>query len=251
MKFSNITDHTFWDSKYAINKPRYSLHDPFYGKRGLLAKTLLPWLKDAKDVLEIGCGSSRFLMFFNMVAGRDTYGIDFSNEGLRNLQIMAEHHGINHKLYFGDVFEHDLEGRKFDIVFHSGLVEHFSNLDIFFKRCRFFCKDRAIMIFMMPNMQNMAWSWHRRVCPVNFKAHIHYTREKVIQGLSPYFTVTVARPWGYPQLYAGGTPESFLAKLLKWANIGIMLFISLTIWGYKGSVGKRLASTWLFLCQVK
>ena len=250
-KFSNITDRSFWDAKYVRHRPRYSLYDPFYGRKGLLAKTLLPWLNNAKDVLEIGCGSSRFLMFFNMVAGLDTYGLDFSVEGLRSLQMMAEHHGIHHTLYLGDMFEQELEGRKFDIVFHSGLVEHFSDLALFFDRCRFFCKENGRMIFMMPNMQNLAWKWHRRVCPANFEAHIKYTKDTIIQELSRHFTVAVSRPWGYPQLYAGGPPESVSARLLKFMNIGLILLISFTIPGYKGSVGDRLASTLLFLCQAK
>lgn len=251
MKFSNITDHSFWDARYAGNKPRYSLYDPFYGKRGLLAKTLSPWLRKANDILEIGCGSSRYMMFFSIVAGLNTYGLDFSREGLQNLQRMAAVHGINFRLHSGDMFEVNLEGRKFDIVFHSGLVEHFSNLDLFFERCRFFCKDNGLMIFLMPNMQNLAWSWHSRLCPINFNAHIPYTKERIIHWLSRYFTVTIARPWGYPQLYAGGLPESVLATLIRYVNIGLILWISFAVVGYKGSVSKRLASTWLFVCRAR
>jgi ubiquinone/menaquinone biosynthesis C-methylase UbiE len=251
MKFSNVTDQSFWDAKYEGKRPRYSLNDPFYGKRGLLAKTLLPLLKDAKDVLEIGCGSSRFMMFFNMVAGLDTYGLDFSREGLHNLQIMSARHGVRHKLYFGDMFEHEAEGRKFDIVFHAGLVEHFSDLDLFFKRCRFFTKDNGMMIFTMPNMQNLAWRWHRRLCPVNFGAHIKYTEGEINREASRYFNMTLSRPWGYPQVYAGGPPESALAALFKFVNIAIILGLSFPLLGYKGSVGKRLASTWLFICRAK
>jgi 2-polyprenyl-3-methyl-5-hydroxy-6-metoxy-1,4-benzoquinol methylase len=251
MKFSNITDHSFWDAKYTLGKTRYSLYDPLYGKRGLMAKTFLQWLNGANNVLEIGCGSSRYLMFFNMVAGLDTYGLDFSTKGLENLRVMAARHGIEHTLYWGDMFEQEVEGRKFDVVFHSGLVEHFSNLGLFFERCRFFCRDNSLMVFLVPNMQNMAWQWHRRLCPVNFRAHIRYTKEKITEALSPYFTASYVRPWGYPQIYAGGAPESVVAKVMKTINIGLIFWISFTVLGYKGSVNSRLASSWLFISRAR
>ena len=107
MEFSNITDRFFWDAKYARNNVRYSLHDPFYGRKGLLGKALLPWLKEANNVLELGCGSSRYMMFFNIVAGLKTFGIDFSKEGLWNLKVMAASHGIKHNLFYGDMFEQE------------------------------------------------------------------------------------------------------------------------------------------------
>lgn len=249
MTFSNLTDRSFWDAKYKPKKTPYHLYDPYYGKKGLLSKTLLPWLNGAENVFEIGCGSSRYLMFFNLIAGLKTYGIDFSIEGLQSLKLMAKKSGVNHNLYFGDMFADEISKKKFDVVFHSGLVEHFSNIDLFFERCRFFCKNDGLMIFLMPNMQNFAWRWHKKLCPSNYKAHIPYTKKDIISAASKYFDFFVARPWGYPQLYAGGPPESILAKLLKHLNIALSLWISCTIFGYKGTVDRALASTWLFICK--
>lgn len=251
LSFSNITERAFWDAKYSSGRVHYSLHDPLYGRRGLLAKTLLPWVSGAGDVLEIGCGSSRYMMFFKMVAGLDTYGIDFSVEGLQRLEEMAASHGIRHKLYYGDLFENELEGRKFNVVFHSGLVEHFSDLGLFFERCRFFCKQDGLLIFLLPNMQNLAWKWHSYLCPVNFRSHIPYTRDAIVQGLRSLFNVVYARPWGYPQVYAGGPPESMIASMFKYVNLGIMLWISFTVFGYRGSINSCLSSSWLFICKAR
>jgi hypothetical protein len=147
------------------------------------------------------------------------------------------------------MFQHDLAGLKFDVVFHSGMVEHFSDLEAFFKRCRFFCKDDGLMLFLMPNMQNMAWKWHRRLCPENFKAHIPYTKEDIICGMRRHFMPIHVKSWGYPQLYAGGPPESIHALILKYINLSLMGWISFTIPGYKGMVNQTLASTWLFICK--
>lgn len=251
MEFSNLTDRFFWDAAYRKKRIRYDLRDPYYGRNGLLAKTLFPWLKQASNVLELGCGSSRYLMFFNRIAGLTTYGIDFSPEGLHLLELMAEQHGANHHLYYGDMFSLDLSGKKFDIVFHAGLVEHFSDLDLFFSRCRFFCRDGGLMIFLMPNMQNLAWRWHKNLCPSNFKAHIRYTESDILSAARKGFEILLACPWGYPQIYAGGPPESVLARILKYVNNALALLISFGIPGYKGRVNRRLASTWLFVCKAR
>ena len=251
MNFSNLTDRAFWEAKYSRSRPHYRLFDPYYGEKGLLKRSLIPLIKGVRNVLEIGCGSSRYLMFFKLVAGLETHGLDFSEQGLRNLALMAQDHGTGHHLYAGDMFEQDLGDKKFDLVFHSGLVEHFADLDAVFRRCRFFCRDDRLMIFLMPNMQNMAWKWHRIICPNNYRAHIPYHPHQVMKALQPYFNLIALRSWGYPQLYAGGPPETLPAILLKQVNLGLMLWISCSIIGYKGTVGKSLASTWLFWCRAK
>lgn len=249
MKFSNITDQDFWDSKYARAKPRYRLWDPFYGKGGLLDKTLSPWLDGIEDVLELGCGSSRFLMYFNMVAGLETFGLDFSAQGIAGLKAMAKPHNVNHQLFFGDMFEQDLDGRKFDLVFHSGLVEHFEDLSKVFQRSAFFCRDGGLMIFIIPNMQNLAWSWHRSISPDNYQGHIRYTKDDMMEALGAHFELLYSRSWGFPQIFAGGPPESGAGYLLKYLNMGLMLWISYTVPKYRGKVGERLASSRIFVCR--
>ncbi len=249
MSFSNITDESFWNDKYKGKRCKYYWFDPIYGSNGLLNKTLSSLLINKESVLELGCGSSRFLMYFNMVEKMKTYGIDFSKEGLSNLYQMALSHNIKHTLYSGDMFENDIDKQKFDVVFHSGLVEHFSDLDHFFERCSFFCKKDGLMIFFMPNMQNKAWSWHKKICPVNYKSHILYNQKQIVSSFSPYFSFLEVRPWGYPQLYAGGPPESFIAKVAKYSYLTLIFFISLFFRGYRGRVGEKWASSWLFVCK--
>lgn len=249
MTNSNITDELFWDKKYKRTRLRYYTADPIYGKNGLLAKTLSPWLQSGKTILELGCGSSRFMMFFKKMAGLETYGIDFSAEGLAALKQMAASQKMNHNLFLGDMFDHDIDNQKFDIVFHSGLVEHFSDLGLFFKRCHFFCKKDGLMIFFMPNMQNKAWSWHKKICPENYKSHIRYNKNQIIKSLSKDFCLIEARPWGYPQLYAGGPPESVAAMIAKFLYYVIIVLISICSNNYKGNVNEKWSSSWLFICK--
>ena len=247
----NVTSPKFWNDKYKKSISRYHLSDPYYGQNGLLAKTLLPKLEKENDVLELGCGNSRYLMFFNLVGGLKTHGIDYSKEGIEQLEQMATLHNIRHHLIFNDMFHEDVEGRKFDLVFHAGLVEHFEQLAVFFERCRFFCRPDGHLIFLMPNMHNVAWKLHKYLCPSNFSAHIPYTSEQVCEALSLHFSDVRCQSWGVPQLYAGGPPEKPLAYMLKYFNLfGMLCFLSLSPW-YKGYIGSRFASTWLFEAKAR
>ena len=245
----NLADQQFWDSKYLKLKRRYFLRDPLYGKNGLFARTLNPWLGGVENVLELGCGSSRFLMYFKIVAGLDTYGLDFSPEGLQGLREMAKAHNVEHSLYSGDMFELDLEDEKFDLVFHAGLVEHFTDPDRVFLRCRFFTKPGGLMIFIIPNMQNRAWGWHEKICPKNFQAHIPYTPDEMTTAMLKYFETLKSKPWGYPQVYAGGPPETMAASALKYLNLGLIFGISLISPKYRGSNNPKLAGSRLFVCR--
>lgn len=247
----NLTSVSFWNEKYAKSVTRYSIYDPYYGKKGLLARVVLPLIKEAENILELGCGSSRYMMFFKIVAGLDTYGIDFSSDGLRKLERMSLRYGVKHHIYQGDIFAEDFGGKKFDVVFHSGLVEHFRELKDFFLRCRFFCHENGLMIFLIPNMQNLAWKWHGTVCPVNNAAHYKYTPQEIVNSLTKSFSVLAAKPWGYIQIYAGGPPETPVAKILKWVNLLLVGFTHLWLRKYKGIVSDHLASSWLFVCRAR
>jgi len=251
MKYTNLTDNVFWDAAYLRKSNKYFRFDPLYGDKGILNRTLAPWIKHSIEVLELGCGASRFLMYFNLVAGLRTYGLDFSRQGLQNLEEMAKTYKIYHELYYGDLFEADLCGKKYDIVFHAGLAEHFKDLNCFFSRCRFFCKPGGLMIFFIPNMKNHAWSWHNRICPKNYKAHIHYSKNEIIQALEPFFTLLETKSWGYLQLYAGGPPETIAANVLKYMNYLIIILTTIFAVNYKGNISQTWAGSLLFICKAK
>jgi len=247
----NVTNPKFWNDKYKKSYCKYHLSNPYYGRNGLFAKTILPKLNNVDDVLELGCGNSQYLMFFSLVGGLETYGIDYSKKGLAQLEQMSAAHNVRHHLVYNDMFLEDIGGKKFELVFHAGLVEHFEQLDVFFERCHFFCQPGGHMIFLMPNMQNLAWKLHKYLCPDNFSAHIPYTSKQVCAALSLHFSEVTCQSWGVPQLYAGGPPEKTMAYMLKYINLAWMLFFLSVFPRYKGFTGSRFASTWLFEAKAK
>jgi ubiquinone/menaquinone biosynthesis C-methylase UbiE len=74
-----------------------------------------------KNVLEVGCGSGRGLRVFR----NNATGIDFSSKALDRAK--TELAGKNVKLVKGDARKLPFKEREFDLVFSSGLLEHFKN----------------------------------------------------------------------------------------------------------------------------
>ena len=124
---SNITDNEFWDNKYYRGNPTYVLLDPYYGRNGLFHRKFGCFIEYNSNVLELGCGASKYLMFFKLIMGLKTYGIDFSAQGIEKLNIMANRKGIEHNIVLGDFFEVDMDERKFDLIFHDLCRNKFCN----------------------------------------------------------------------------------------------------------------------------
>lgn len=248
---SNITDNEFWDNKYYRGNPTYLLLDPYFGRNGLFHRKFGCFIEYNSNVLELGCGASKYLMFFKLIMGLETYGIDFSAEGIEKLNIMANKKGIEHNVVLGDFFEVDMDERKFDLIFHAGLMEHFKNPLLLVERCRFFCKDNGLMIFLIPNFINKAWSYHSKICPLNAAAHIRYSKENIEKALDDKFELVETGFWGYPQIYAGGVPEAAAARILQKLNVLIAFLISASRPKYSGCSNSIWTSTVYFVCKPK
>jgi SAM-dependent methyltransferase len=78
-----------------------------------IEKTLQP----GSDVLEAGCGSGQTLSIFS--ARHETVGLDLSPAAL----LLARGHA--HTVIRGDIFQLPFRENSFDLVYNSGVIEHF------------------------------------------------------------------------------------------------------------------------------
>jgi ubiquinone/menaquinone biosynthesis C-methylase UbiE len=248
---TSTTDKEYWDDRYEKNIPSYDLSHHFYGRRGLFYRKFAGFMENCSNVIELGCGSSKYLMFFKMVMGLETYGIDFSTTGCEKLEMMAERSGTKHKVVVGDIFQEDMGGMKFDLVFHAGLIEHFKNPSEVVERSRFFCRDDGLLICLLPNFSSKAWVYHSKICPLNDSIHIHYSGEYIKTAIEEKFEIEESGFWGYPQIYAGGIPETRVAHLIMHLNSLTVLSISAARPKYMGCCRPGWASTIYFVCKAK
>lgn len=79
---------------------------------------LIEFLKRHKQILEVGCGQGRFMSLFSNISGLE-YSQKFIN--------IAKKRGVKGKIFKGDAFNMPFRSGTFDMVFSTGLIEHYED----------------------------------------------------------------------------------------------------------------------------
>jgi SAM-dependent methyltransferase len=108
----NLWDKVWEDHKYVSD---YMLR--WYDFLSGLSKS---YKSDKKRVLEIGCGSAGGIGIFGR-DGHDSYGVDLSPVAIEKAR--QNHPEVN--FLCEDLFNMSFENGSFDLIFNSGLIEHF------------------------------------------------------------------------------------------------------------------------------
>ena len=131
------------------------------------------------QVLDVGCGFGYFVRSA-LEGGLDAYGIDLSEEGIRE----AEKHAPG-RVFRGTVGDTDeIAGRSFDVVFASHLIEHITEPVSFLASLMPRLAEDGIVMFVTPNVE----SWLSRISGsrwVSYKIpeHVAYYSPKTIERL--------------------------------------------------------------------
>src|SRR3989344_1771048 len=76
------------------------------------------YIKNYKKVLEVGSGQGRFMSLFQNITG-----LEYSQKFID----IAKKRGIKGKIYKGNAFDIPFKKNTFDMVFSTGLIEHYNN----------------------------------------------------------------------------------------------------------------------------
>lgn len=132
-------------SNYAFRK----LHD-FY------KKAFDNYPTKGKSLIEIGCGNSVYLSYFNKYFGFEVNGLDYSELGCRQTRKILERDKINGNIYKGDLFHPDENLlNRFDAVCSFGVVEHFDDTAGVINRISRFAKPGGYIITSIPNLTGL------------------------------------------------------------------------------------------------
>jgi SAM-dependent methyltransferase len=85
---------------------------------------LRPHLKACARSLEIGCGSAK-LSALLAKDGLEVFGVDLSPQALRVARNNFQYLGVRGHVAIADAFALPFEAEQFDLVFSTGLLEHF------------------------------------------------------------------------------------------------------------------------------
>ena len=179
MENGAVTDAAYWDTVWGRTRPkRLSSGDPMFGEQGLFLRLVERELGDLRGarVLELGAGGTSYrLLALALWAGADVSGIDYSAVGLEVVSNVFARHGAALRLFHGDFFEHDLDGGRFDVVVHWGVLEHFMDPRPLLATSEARLSAGGRTLFTMPNMQAFAAQLWRRYCPENWSRHVFHT----------------------------------------------------------------------------
>lgn len=179
---SKLSTQSYWDDvlKSArlprVNSPKsylYSVTMKFVDQ--VLAN------RNYRTFFEVGCGSSGWLPYFANRYGYRVSGLDYSEVGcqlaIKNLELL----GIDHDpILCRDFFtEKPTDGKKFDIVFSYGVIEHFTEpaeiVGIFDK----LLNDGGVMITLVPNFTGLNAKLTKYFLPDVYDIHRQINKQQL------------------------------------------------------------------------
>jgi len=172
MSLKKLTKLEQWNSYYQnrelpkkmdMKKYKYYLFDKFF-------KAHLD--KGKKRILEVGCGCSPYLPYFHKEFGYEVYGLDYSKVGCQLAQENLRLLNTTGKIYCEDIMNTSLPNEFFDIIFSSGVIEHFDSPLIILKKMVELLRPNGILITFIPNTTNFMWQrLYNKVNKNAFKGH--------------------------------------------------------------------------------
>lgn len=107
------------------------------------------WEESPKKILEVGLGTGSMSIFFSYL-GLDVTGLDNDKNILKKARKLTEKLNGNVKFVYGDAFKLPFNGQSFDVIFHQGFLEHFSDEQII-QLLNEQLRVGKIVVFSVPN----------------------------------------------------------------------------------------------------
>jgi SAM-dependent methyltransferase len=156
-------------------------------------------------VLEVGAGGSRVLPYLAWKFGYDVFGADYSFSGCRLLRANLALRQVSGGVLCEDLFQSALPANTFDLVYSSGLIEHFDDLrPVVLAHVRQL-KPGGRLVLVVPNLQGFQGKLMRRFAPSFWAMHKAFGKEDL---------VALFENLGLEQIHSGYL-GSFMIRILR------------------------------------
>ena len=186
------TTNAHWESVWS-RPPRMRLPSPLnmgtFNAKRLLRRHVKPGMR----FLEIGCAPGKMLAWVAMVLGADVAGLDSSDRGMSYTRQLFDALGIQADLRKEDIHSHTFEPGSFDVVYSSGLIEHFSDPRPTVQAHAELARPSGKVIITIPNLSGWWGAPTRWLDPGVLELHnMNIMNETTLGALAPRDIVAVA-----------------------------------------------------------
>ncbi|MFA5967361.1 MAG: class I SAM-dependent methyltransferase [Patescibacteria group bacterium] len=115
-----------WSEYYAAGLELDSYIRNLYGQREFLAEIVAT---NSQKILEVGAGTGAMSIFLSQL-GLDVTTLDNDPAVLKGAEKARQEFGGHNQIVAGDAFKLPFPDNSFDLIFHQGLLEHFTNVQI-------------------------------------------------------------------------------------------------------------------------
>lgn len=131
----------------------------------------------ALRVLEIGAGGSRVLPYLARKDSHKVFGSDFSFRGCQLLRANLVLEGVEGDVVCEDLFNSALRDGTFDVVYSSGLIEHFEDTTAVIQQHLRVLKPGGRLVLIVPNFQGVQGRIVRQLAPRLWERHFVFGPE--------------------------------------------------------------------------
>jgi SAM-dependent methyltransferase len=166
-----LTDTSFWEEGWWDRKQPERLRlyrDVDFEAVGLLAQAGKP---GECRILELGGGASRILPYLARQLGFKVTGSDFSPSGCSLLQANLKLQNVAGDVVCEDLFHSSLASDAFDVVYSSGLIEHFDDTAAVVAEHVRLLKPGGVLVLMVPNLEGLQGKVFEKLAPPLWHAH--------------------------------------------------------------------------------
>lgn len=231
-----LTDVAYWDRNWnERERPRrLVLYRDFDYETARLLGARIHSLRERDPsrpprVLELGGGASRVLPYLASKFNCEAYASDFSWRGCELLRANCALQRVGAKVVCEDLFQSSLPDESFDLVYSSGLIEHFDDTRAAVEQHLRVLKPAGELLLIVPNLEGIQSHIWRRYAPSLWEKHRvfgpgelarmldHLRLEKVRSGyLGSFF------------LHIGHGPDwEALVRRPAWAQLALSLLVRL------------------------
>jgi 2-polyprenyl-6-hydroxyphenyl methylase/3-demethylubiquinone-9 3-methyltransferase len=131
----------------------------------------------ATRLLEVGCASGKWLVYFHRAFGHTVTGCDYSEPGCESARRALAAAGVPGRIVRQDLFT--LAEGGYEVVFSMGLVEHFTDADRVVVKLAGALEPGGTIITVVPNLSGLSGAYHRWLKPETYETHRVVTLEQL------------------------------------------------------------------------